>query len=187
MLRDPPRRVRPVTTPSASTALSVSSEAQLVQLRRLAWLLDSQFRVPGTSFRFGLDALVGLVPGFGDFAGAIASVIFLAQAVRMGAPRAVVGRMLANVATETVVGVIPGLGDLFDATFKANQRNMRLLERLAAAPGGHPPCQPEVPDLDGRGNRGTVAGYWCAGRGDRRHDCPGSRRRPRAIGLRAES
>ena len=134
MLRDPPRRVRPVTTPSASTALSVSSEAQLVQLRRLAWLLDSQFRVPGTSFRFGLDALVGLVPGFGDFAGAIASVIFLAQAVRMGAPRAVVGRMLANVATETVVGVIPGLGDLFDATFKANQRNMRLLERLAAAP-----------------------------------------------------
>ena len=118
----------------AGAVLSASSDAHLAQLRRLAWLLDSQFRVPGTSFRFGLDAVVGLIPGFGDFAGAIASVIFLVQAVRMGAPGAVVGRMIANVATETLVGIIPGIGDLFDATFKANQRNMRLLERLAAAP-----------------------------------------------------
>lgn len=106
----------------------------LASLRRFAWLLDNQFRVPGTSFRFGLDALVGLVPGFGDFAGAIASLVFLVQAVRMGAPRAVVGRMIANVAAETLVGVIPGIGDFFDAAFKANNRNMKLLERLAVEP-----------------------------------------------------
>jgi hypothetical protein len=107
---------------------------ELDQLRRFAWILDSQFRIPGTSFRFGLDALVGLIPGFGDFAGAIASTVFLVQGLRIGAPRAVMGRMLANVVIETLVGVIPGLGDLFDASFKANQRNLRLLERLVAEP-----------------------------------------------------
>jgi hypothetical protein len=107
---------------------------ELDQLRRFAWILDSQFRIPGTNFRFGLDALVGLIPGFGDFAGAIASTVFLVQGLRIGAPRAVMGRMLANVVIETLVGVIPGLGDLFDASFKANQRNLRLLERLVAEP-----------------------------------------------------
>jgi len=106
----------------------------LEQLRQLAWLLDSQFRVPGTNFRFGLDALVGLVPGFGDLAGASASAIFLFQALRMGAPAAVMARMVSNIATETLIGVIPGVGDLFDAAYKANQRNLRLLERLVAEP-----------------------------------------------------
>jgi hypothetical protein len=90
--------------------------------------------MPGTNFRFGVDALVGLIPGFGDFAGAIASTIFLVQGLRIGAPKAVLGRMLANVMIETLVGTIPGLGDIFDASFKANQRNLRLLERLVAEP-----------------------------------------------------
>jgi hypothetical protein len=107
---------------------------ELDQLRRFAWILDSQFRMPGTNFRFGVDALVGLIPGFGDFAGAIASTIFLVQGLRIGAPKAVLGRMLANVMIETLVGTIPGLGDIFDASFKANQRNLRLLERLVAEP-----------------------------------------------------
>ncbi len=106
----------------------------LESLRRLAWLLDSQFRVPGTVFRFGLDALVGLVPGFGDVLGAVASVLFLVQAVRMKAPGAVVGRMVANITIETLLGIIPVIGDLFDASFKANQRNLRLLQRLQAEP-----------------------------------------------------
>lgn len=110
------------------------SDRHLEQLRRFAWLLDSQFRVPGTNFRFGVDAVVGLIPGIGDFAGAIASTVFLAQAIRMGAPGPVLARMVTNILTETLVGAIPGLGDLFDATFKANRRNMRLLERLTEAP-----------------------------------------------------
>ena len=107
---------------------------ELDQLRRFAWILDSQFRIPGTNFRFGMDALVGLIPGFGDFAGAIASTVFLVQGLRIGAPKAVMGRMLGNVIIETLVGAIPGIGDIFDATFKANQRNLRLLERLVAEP-----------------------------------------------------
>jgi hypothetical protein len=126
-----------VTTPPVVSDLSDSSapsDRHLEQLRRFAWLLDSQFRVPGTNFRFGLDAVVGLIPGIGDFAGAIASTVFLAQALRMGAPRVVLGRMVANILVETLVGAIPGLGDLFDATFKANRRNMRLLERLTESP-----------------------------------------------------
>lgn len=120
--------------PGAGLRPAPTDRPELEQLRRFAWILDSQFRIPGTNFRFGVDALVGLIPGFGDFAGAIASTVFLVQGLRMGAPRAVMGRMLANVILETLVGVIPGVGDLFDATFKANQRNLRLLERLVAEP-----------------------------------------------------
>jgi hypothetical protein len=122
-------------TPTAHPAhLAHPARSGIDQLRRLAGILDSQFRVPGTNFRFGVDALVGLIPGFGDFAGAIASTVFLVQGLRTGAPRAVMGRMFANVVIETLVGAIPGLGDLFDASFKANQRNLRLLERLVAEP-----------------------------------------------------
>ncbi len=124
-----------MTTPPAHPAhLAHPARPEIDQLRRFAWILDSQFRIPGTNFRFGVDALVGLIPGFGDFAGAIASTVFLLQGLRIGAPRAVMGRMLANVIIETLVGAIPGIGDLFDATFKANQRNLRLLERLVAEP-----------------------------------------------------
>lgn len=123
-----------MTPPAHPAHLARPASPELDQLRRLAWLLDSQFRVPGTNFRFGVDALVGLIPGFGDFAGAIASTVFLVQGLRIGAPKAVMGRMFANVVIETLVGAIPGLGDLFDASFKANQRNLRLLERLVAEP-----------------------------------------------------
>jgi hypothetical protein len=123
-----------MTPPAHPAHLAHPARSGIDQLRRLAWILDSQFRVPGTNFRFGVDALVGLIPGFGDFAGAIASTVFLVQGLRIGAPRAVMGRMFANVVIETLVGAIPGLGDLFDASFKANQRNLRLLERLVAEP-----------------------------------------------------
>lgn len=109
-------------------------DRRLDELRKFAWLMDSQFQVPGTSFRFGLDAIVGLVPGVGDLIGAIASVVFMVQAARMGASRAVLSRMAANIGIETVVGTVPLLGDFFDATFKANQRNFRLIEHLAVAP-----------------------------------------------------
>ena len=97
------------------------------RLRRLAWLLDSSIPVPGTRWTVGIDALIGLVPVLGDVAGMLLSSYILLEAVRLGAPKRVLARMALNIAVEGLVGSIPLLGDLFDAGFKANQRNIRLL------------------------------------------------------------
>ncbi len=91
-------------------------------------LLDNAFTVPGTQYRFGLDALIGLVPGLGDAVSALFSGYLILQASRLGAPRSVVSRMIANVAIDTVVGWVPLLGDLFDVAWKSNLKNMALLE-----------------------------------------------------------
>lgn len=98
------------------------------QLRAYAHLLDSAVRLPG-GFRIGLDGLVGLVPGIGDLVGAGLSGYLVVAAARLGIPRAVVARMIANVAIETAVGIVPVVGDVFDFVFKANERNARLLHR----------------------------------------------------------
>jgi hypothetical protein len=103
------------------------------QLKALAWLLDSSIRLPG-GFRIGLDPLLGLVPFVGDAAGVLLSAYIVSQAARLGAPRAVVLRMMLNVAVEGVVGLIPFAGDVFDAVWKANQRNVQLLEGHLANP-----------------------------------------------------
>jgi hypothetical protein len=97
-------------------------------------LLDDSLRLPGTRFRFGLDAVIGLVPGFGDAAGAVLSAYLLVEAGRAGAPRVTMLRMAGNVALEAVVGTIPLVGDLFDAGWKSNLRNLRLLEAHLADP-----------------------------------------------------
>lgn len=99
------------------------------QVRDLAELLDSRFRVPGTNRRFGIDGVLGLVPGVGDAAGLVLSSSVILQAVRLGARGATVVRMVGNVALDTVVGAIPVIGSIFDFAFKANTRNVRLLER----------------------------------------------------------
>lgn len=96
-------------------------------LRRLAWWLDAAFRIPGTQMRVGFDALLGLVPGVGDTIGALLSTYIILAAARRGASVWTVARMLANVGVETTLGAIPIVGDLFDATFKANLRNVALL------------------------------------------------------------
>ncbi len=104
-------------------------------LDRLAWWLDSSIRVPGTSWRIGLDGLIGLIPGIGDLtAGALSSYILL-QAVKMGLPGLVIARMALNIIFESVLGTIPLLGDAFDFAFKANQRNVRLMRRYQTDPG----------------------------------------------------
>lgn len=103
-------------------------------IERLAWWLDSAIVVPGTRFRIGLDALIGLVPGIGDLVGTAFSAYIVAQAARRGLPPAVLLRMLANVGVEAVVGAIPIAGDLFDAAWKANQRNVELMRQYAAVP-----------------------------------------------------
>lgn len=102
-------------------------------------MLDAAFRVPGTTFRFGLDAIVGLIPGAGDIGTAFFSVMILLHAVRLKVPKVVIGRMLLNSALDMLAGTVPLIGDLFDAGYKANLRNMGLLERHAHP--GVPPTQ----------------------------------------------
>jgi Domain of unknown function (DUF4112) len=97
------------------------------RLVQLAWLLDSSIRVPGTRFTVGLDALVGLFPFIGDLIGVLFSSYILSEAARLGAPKIVLTRMAFNVGLEGLVGIIPFAGDAFDAVFKANQRNVKLL------------------------------------------------------------
>lgn len=98
------------------------------RLRQLAWLLDSSIPIPGTRFTIGVDPLVGLFPVVGDLVGALLSTVIVGQAARLGAPKSVLLRMGMNVVVEGLVGLVPLAGDVFDAAFKANQRNVRLLE-----------------------------------------------------------
>ena len=98
------------------------------RLGRLAWLLDNSIALPGTRFRIGLDAILGLIPGLGDLLGVLASGYIVREAARLGAPPSVLTRMAFNVAVEGVVGLVPIFGDVFDAVWKANQRNYALLE-----------------------------------------------------------
>ncbi len=105
------------------------------RLDTLSYVLDNSIPLPGTSRRFGLDAVIGLVPGFGDAAGALMSAYIVVQAARLGAPATSLVRMLLNVGIEAVVGAIPFAGDLFDAWFKANARNVTLLRKELDRPG----------------------------------------------------
>jgi hypothetical protein len=109
----------------------VPQDPALVALRKWATLLDAAFRVPGTTFRFGLDAIIGLIPGAGDIGTAFFSVMILLHAIRLRVPKVVIGRMLINSALDMLAGTVPLVGDLFDAGYKANLKNMGLLERHA--------------------------------------------------------
>lgn len=101
---------------------------KLDSARAVARLLDRSFRIPGTSFRFGLDPILGLLPVGGDVLAALGSGYILYVAWRNGAPGPVIGRMLGNVVLDTVVGSVPVVGDLFDAGWKSNARNVAILE-----------------------------------------------------------
>lgn len=109
--------------------------AAVRRLDSLAWLLDDSIPIPGTGRRVGVDAVIGLVPGVGDAAGALLSGYIVVRAAALGAPFAVLMRMVLNVGIEGIVGSIPLLGDLFDAAWKANDRNVRLLHQVVDAPG----------------------------------------------------
>ncbi len=102
--------------------------AALQSARVVARLLDESIAIPGTSWRIGIDPLVGLVPGIGDVLSAIASAWIILVGVRLGAPGSVVARMALNVAIDTIVGAVPIAGDVFDAAWKSNVMNVRLLE-----------------------------------------------------------
>ena len=100
-------------------------------LQRLGWLMDDLIRVPGLGWRFGLDAIVGLIPGFGDTASSLVSFYILVAAVRYRVPKVTLLRMGMNIGIDYVVGSFPLVGDVFDAWWKSNQRNVALLGQRA--------------------------------------------------------
>lgn len=115
-------------------SVAARDDVALARVRKLARLLDSALQIPGLGIRFGLDPLIGLIPGLGDAAGAVLAAWVVLLAARLGAPSAVILRMLANVALDAVVGAVPILGDLFDVAWRANTRNVALLDRYLESP-----------------------------------------------------
>ncbi|HEU4936121.1 MAG TPA: DUF4112 domain-containing protein [Vicinamibacterales bacterium] len=113
----------------------------LAALRKWSVLLDSAFRVPGTNLSFGLDPILGLIPGFGDLTTPLFAALLLLHGVRMRIPRVIQLRMLINAVIDLLIGFVPVVGDFFDFGWKANVRNLALLERYA-----HPDSKPSRGD-----------------------------------------
>ncbi len=105
------------------------TQARLKRLRRLAWLIDGVFSLPGTRFRFGLNSIVGLVPVGGDAILGAISLYIVYEAAQLGVPAPQLARMVANVGLEVLGGSVPVLGDIFDMALKANLRNLAIIER----------------------------------------------------------
>jgi hypothetical protein len=127
---------RPLRRRAATSAATERESSLSPELELLARWTDTMFRIPGLNIRFGLDAILGLIPGVGDIATSLASLYILSAANRYNVPRITLARMALNIVLDTLVGAIPLVGDLFDAVWKSNQRNVELLRRhMAAAPG----------------------------------------------------
>ncbi|MEH2232208.1 MAG: DUF4112 domain-containing protein [Nostoc sp.] len=103
--------------------------ATLNRIRKLSRLMDTSIRIPLTSFRIGIDPIIGLVPGAGDLISTAFSAYIIFLATRFGIPRQDLAKMIFNVGLETVVGTVPLVGDLFDAFYKSNIRNLAILEQ----------------------------------------------------------
>ena len=144
-----PERSRRQEAQSGVTRMS--KEQVRERLARLAWLLDSSIPIPGTSWRIGLDPLIGLFPVVGDLVGVFLSSYIVREAAALGVPRSILARMVFNVALEGLAGMIPFAGDVFDAAYKANLRNVRLLSAWL-----------ERPRETQRASRGMVAGVTAA-------------------------
>lgn len=118
-----------------SVAEKVKSKPQPVEiersLERLSTLLDGLFKIPGTGWRFGLDTLIGLIPGIGDTITSFASFYILAAGVRYRVPKVTLLRMALNIGLDYMVGVVPVLGDVFDLFWKSNEMNIELLRKRA--------------------------------------------------------
>jgi Domain of unknown function (DUF4112) len=126
--------VKPAVPLASPPSLGAADLERLDRLRRLGYLLDNSIPIPGTSYRIGLEAIIGLVPGLGDLVGGGFSAWIILQAARIGAPPSLVARMGWNLLVDAVVGAVPLLGDIFDAGFKANMRNLALLDRHVQGP-----------------------------------------------------
>jgi hypothetical protein len=109
-------------------------------LQRYAKALDSQFRIPGTKIRFGLDPIIGLIPGIGDLASPVFAMLLVVEGTRLGIPRIVLLRMVVNALVDAIIGAIPIVGIAGDVFIRANTKNLALLERHAV-PGGRAPAR----------------------------------------------
>jgi hypothetical protein len=109
----------------------VTAPANLDRLRRLSRLFDSAFQIPGTRFRFGLDPIIGLIPGIGDLVSPVLTILILWHGVAARLPKIVLARMVLNAAIDAGLGAVPIVGDVFDFAWKANDWNLALLERHA--------------------------------------------------------
>jgi hypothetical protein len=118
-------------SPEPAMTANVASRTVSPAIEKLVALMEDRYRVPGTEYRFGLDGLIGLVPGIGDFVGMLIGLAVLFEALRLRVPWVVLGRMALNLWIEGLIGSIPVVGDLWDFWFKANRRNLRLLQRHA--------------------------------------------------------
>jgi len=110
-----------------STHEVLALHAGLERLERFATLTDSRFRIPMIGVRFGIDAVIGLIPLLGDVIGVLISLYLFFEGYRLGAPKGVLLRMLVNIALDFFIGLVPFVGDLADVAYKANNRNTRLL------------------------------------------------------------
>jgi hypothetical protein len=104
------------------------NESPLKNMEWLVKLMDSQFSIPGTKIRFGLDAIIGLIPGGGDFASFIVSAVMLSTFAQKGASGYLLARMTTNIVIDALIGAIPLIGDIFDVAFRANERNLKLMK-----------------------------------------------------------
>jgi len=104
------------------------NEEKLGRLKRLSEKLDDSITIPGTERKIGIDPIIGLIPGGGDLIGGVISIYIMHSGIKMGVSRETIIRMFVNVTLEFVIGCIPIIGDLFDATWKSNQRNVKLIE-----------------------------------------------------------
>jgi hypothetical protein len=135
----------------AAHQLGPEEEVALQRVARLAYWLDDRFRIPGTRRRIGLDGLLGVIPGIGDTATALIAAYIVLEAARLGVPKGTIGRMLANLGVDYVIGLVPLAGDLADLAWKANRRNARLLRDhlLARRAGAEPPVRERIPSMAG--------------------------------------
>jgi hypothetical protein len=113
--------------PPLRRARTQSRRERLERLEFVAALLDTAILIPGTNVRFGLDAIVGLVPGIGDAVTTAVSAWIVYEAHQLGAPKHLVARMIGNITLDALVGAVPVAGDVFDVMWRANRRNVRLL------------------------------------------------------------
>jgi hypothetical protein len=140
--------------PEPVPELDATTRRRLERVRRYAWLLDESIRVPFTKIRVGLESLIGLVPVIGDAAGLVLGLGVVFAGARVGVSSSTLVRMLLNLGVEAVLGAVPVIGDVFDFVWKANQRNVVLIERSL-----------EQPDAARRSSRTVLGGVLVAGTG----------------------
>jgi uncharacterized protein DUF4112 len=134
---------------TTGSAAPMTRNDRVARIDALAQLMDGAFVVPGTDIRFGLDALIGLIPGIGDAITTFISLFIVNEARALGAPRLLIARMVANVAVDGLVGAVPLVGDVFDVAWRANRRNLALLrDHLERAERARP--RVEILEPEGR-------------------------------------